>query len=192
MNKTNHVNMVQNTRDEKSSPIHGGSKLTSLLTRISVFPLYIHAKSVIDEEAFEPPAPDYAHLPARQFQPRTRTGAPSTAPNRKKLTIKESELAPMKVQIDKANAARAFKDRFSSGHTANVLRIDEGGVARRQKKSASEEDMEDEIDDIDSFLAELDVNASNGVEQSSTEKAVSTTGKRDTRAELDSFVDTLI
>jgi hypothetical protein len=66
-------------------------------------------------------------------------------------------LAPLKAQIEKANAARAFKERLSSRQQGNVLTIGEGGVARRQRKEKPEEEEEDEIDDIDNFLAELDM-----------------------------------
>lgn len=113
---------------------------------------------MIDEEAFEPPEPDYAHLPARSFQtkPQTRP-APSGSGRSKKLTIKESELAPMKANIDKANAAREFKDRFSLREN-KVLTVGDDGIARRQRRQVDDEDVDDDIGDIDSFLAELDMN----------------------------------
>lgn len=66
-------------------------------------------------------------------------------------------MAPLKAQIDKANNARAFKERFSSGQKGNVVTVGEDGIARRQKKEKSELEEDDEIDDIDSFLAELDM-----------------------------------
>jgi hypothetical protein len=77
----------------------------------------------------------------------------------KKLRLKETELAPLKAQIDKANAARAFKERFSSSQTAKVLTIGDDGIARRQRKAKDDEELEDdsEVDDIDNFLAELDM-----------------------------------
>jgi hypothetical protein len=72
--------------------------------------------------------------------------------------MKETELAPLKSRIEKANAARAFKDRFSTLSTAKVLTIGDDGVARRQKKEKEDgEERDAEIDDIDSFLAELDM-----------------------------------
>ena len=73
------------------------------------------------------------------------------------MTIKETELAPLKAQIEKANAARAFKERFGSGQKANILSIGEDGIARRQQRVKSDEEVDDEIDDIDCFLAELDM-----------------------------------
>lgn len=99
----------------------------------------------------------------------------------------------MKAQIDKANAARAFKDRFSE-HTANIVRIDEEGIAKRLKKKVEDHDEEDEIDDIDDFLAELDMNDPEFVKPSTSTTKASTSSKmgQDTRAELDSFVDSLI
>ena len=110
--------------------------------------------TVIDESALEPPEPDYAHLPARPFEP---TKPPRPQGGKKNLSIKESELAPLKAQIDKANAARAFKERFSSGQKGNVVII-EDGVARRQvTRKEEEEDQDDNVDDIDTFLSELDV-----------------------------------
>jgi hypothetical protein len=115
---------------------------------------------VIDESALEPPEPDYARLPARPFETEKQVShsGQSAAINRgKKLIIKESELAPLKAQIKKADAARAFKERFGSGQKANVLSIGEDGIARRQQRVKPEEEVDDEIDDIDSFLAELDM-----------------------------------
>ena len=110
--------------------------------------------AVIDESALEPPEPDYAHLPARPFEP---AKPPRLQGRKKNLSIKESDLAPLKAQIDKANAARAFKERFSSGQKGNVLIIDEEGTARKLQRSKEEEDVDDEIDDIDTFLNELDM-----------------------------------
>lgn len=66
-------------------------------------------------------------------------------------------MAPLKAQIDKANAARAFKERFDVGQKGNVLTVGEDGVARRQRRERPEEEVDDELDDIDSFLAELDM-----------------------------------
>jgi hypothetical protein len=66
-------------------------------------------------------------------------------------------LAPLKAQIEKANNARAFKERFSSGQKGNVLTVGTDGVARRQKREKVELEEDDEIDDIDDFLAELDM-----------------------------------
>ena len=110
--------------------------------------------TVIDESALEPPEPDYAHLPARPFEP---TKTPRAQGGKKNLSIKESELAPLKAQIDKANSARAFKERFSSGQKGNVVII-EDGVARRQvTRKEEEEDQDDDVDDIDTFLSELDI-----------------------------------
>jgi len=119
---------------------------------------------VINEEDLEPPEPDYAHLPARPFEMRQKNqivNQTSGVGRGKKQLIKETELAPLKAQIDKANAARAFKERFSVGQRGNVLRVDEDGVARRQTKAKSEEEEDDDIDDIDSFLAELDMKKGN-------------------------------
>jgi hypothetical protein len=66
-------------------------------------------------------------------------------------------LAPLKAQIEKANNARAFKERFSSGQKGNVLTVGTDGIARRQKREKVEQEGDDEIDDIDDFLAELDM-----------------------------------
>src|SRR5947207_4555567 len=119
---------------------------------------------VIDEsalESIEPPEPDYAHLPARPFETKKQlqnVGLSSGGVGRgKKLTIKETEIAPLKAQIDKSDAARAYKERFGSGQKGNVLRIGQDGIARRQQKVKSNEEVDNEIDDIDSFLAELDM-----------------------------------
>ena len=110
--------------------------------------------TVIDESALELPTPDYAHIPARPFEP---TKQPRSHGGKKNLTIKESELAPLKARIDKANAARAFKERFSSGRRGNVVII-EDGVARKQTRPKEEDNVdEDEFDDIDRFLNELDI-----------------------------------
>jgi len=109
----------------------------------------------------EPPEPDYAHLPARPFQ--TQKQVPnvnqiSGVGRGKKQVIKETDLAPLKAQIAKANAARAFKERFAVGQKGNVLTVGEDGVARRQRREKpEEEDEDDDLDDIDSFLAELDM-----------------------------------
>jgi hypothetical protein len=117
--------------------------------------------AVINEEDLEPPEPDYAHLPARPFEARKQGQSVNQISGigrgKKQQSIKETELAPLKAQIDKANAARAFKERFSVGHRGNVLRVDEDGVARRQIKERLEEEEEEDIDDIDRFLAELDI-----------------------------------
>jgi hypothetical protein len=154
-------------------------------------PSSVPTNKVIDESMFEPPEPDYAHLPAREFGTKPRQGTLTKAPHRKKYTVKESELAPMRAQIEKANAARAFKDRFSN-HTANIVRISEDGTARRQLKKAQEKAEEDEIDDIDDFLAELDMNDPvRGNNLSSTSRPPRAS-KQESRAELDSFVDSLI
>src|SRR5437762_4104706 len=114
---------------------------------------------VIDESALEPPEPDYVHLPARPFETKKQlqiVGQSSGVVGRaKKLTIKETEIAPLKAQIEKANAARAFKERFGSKQKGNVLSIGQDGIARRQQRVKSNEEVDDEIDDIDSFLAEL-------------------------------------
>ena len=116
---------------------------------------------VINEEDLEPPEPDYAHLPARPFQTKKTVQNPnqlSGSGRGKKQSIKETELAPLKAQIDKANAARAFKERFAVGQKGNVLTVGEDGVARRQSRERPEEaEVDDEVDDIDSFLAELDL-----------------------------------
>ena len=116
---------------------------------------------VIDEADLEPPEPDYAHLPARQFQTkshlRNTVQNSSGAGRRKKHTMKETELAPLKEQIDKANAARAFKERFSSGPRGNVVTVGQDGVARRQQRGPVEEEADEDVDDIDKFLAELDM-----------------------------------
>lgn len=115
---------------------------------------------VIDDAALEPPEPDYAHLPARPFEVRRHNNTAqtsATAGRGKKLTVKEKELAPLKAQMEKANAARAFKERFSSTQKGNILTIGEDGVARRQTKEKHEEEVDDEVDDIDTFLAELDM-----------------------------------
>ena len=116
---------------------------------------------VIDESALEPPEPDYVHLPARPFETKKQlqiVGQSSGVVGRaKKLTIKETEIAPLKAQIEKANAARAFKERFGSKQKGNVLSIGQDGIARRQQRVKSNEEVDDEIDDIDSFLAELDI-----------------------------------
>jgi hypothetical protein len=72
--------------------------------------------------------------------------------------MKETELAPLKSRIEKANAARAFKDRFSTSSAPKVLTIGEDGVARRPRKEKEDgEERDSGIDDIDSFLAELDM-----------------------------------
>lgn len=65
-------------------------------------------------------------------------------------------MAPLKAQIDKANAARAFKERFAAGQKGNVLTVGEDGIARRERREKPEEEVA-ELDDIDSFLAELDL-----------------------------------
>jgi len=107
----------------------------------------------------EPPEPDYAHLPARPFQtkkPVPNANQSSGIGRGKKQSIKESELAPLKAQIDKANAARAFKERFAAGQKGNVLTVGEDGIARRERREKPEEEVA-ELDDIDSFLAELDL-----------------------------------
>ena len=109
---------------------------------------------VIDESALEPPEPDYAHLHARPFEPNK---PPRPHGGKKNHTIKESELAPLKAQIDKANAARAFKERFSSGQKGNVVIVDEEGTARKLQRPKQEDDVDDEVDDIDNFLNELDM-----------------------------------
>jgi len=126
----------------------------SILPHTHITPLI----TVIDESALEPPEPDYAHLPARPFEP-TKPHRPQVG--KKNISIKESELAPLKAQIDKANAARAFKERFASGQKGNVVII-EDGVARRQvtrKEEEEEGDQDDDVDDIDTFLSELDMRA---------------------------------
>ena len=119
------------------------------------------ANSVINEEALEPPEPDYAHLPARPFQTRRQLqniGQQSTGAGRgKKHTISEKELAPLKSQIDKANAARAFKERFGSTPKGNVITVGEDGVARRQHKEKVDDESDEGLEDIDTFLAELDM-----------------------------------
>jgi hypothetical protein len=124
----------------------------------------MHLIKVVDESALEPPEPDYARLPARPFETKQshRNAAQSSSGvgRGKKMIIKEKELAPLKEQIDKANAARAFKERFSSGQKGNVVTVGEDGIARRQRREKPEEDLDDEIDDIDSFLAELDMQQS--------------------------------
>jgi hypothetical protein len=126
-----------------------------------VFPSLTQLIIVIDEADLEPPEPDYAHLPARQFQ--TKSQLRNTVQNSsgvgrgKKHTIKETELAPLKEQIDKANAARAFKERFSSGPRGNVVTVGQDGVARRQQRGPVEEEADEDFDDIDKFLAELDM-----------------------------------
>lgn len=124
-------------------------------------PLSSTSNAVIDEEALLPPEPDYAHLPARPFQTKRQlqnAGQPSTGAGRgKKHTITEKELAPLKSQIDKANAARAFKDRFGSTQTGNVLTVGADGIARRQQKEKVEDESDGDFEDIDSFLAELDL-----------------------------------
>lgn len=107
----------------------------------------------------EPPEPDYAHLPARPFQtkkPVPNANQSSGIGRGKKQSIKESELAPLKARIDKANAARAFKERFAGGQKGNVLTVGEDGIARRERREKPEEEVDD-LDDIDSFLAELDL-----------------------------------
>jgi hypothetical protein len=110
---------------------------------------------VIEEESLEPPEPDYAHLPSRPFQ--TTRPVQSGGGRGKKLTIKEGELASLKEQIEKANAARAFKERFSTGQRGNVVTVGEDGVVRRLQREKPEEQFDDEIDNIDTFLAELDM-----------------------------------
>ena len=124
--------------------------------------------------------------------------------------LKETELAPLKAQIDKANAARAFKERFSSSKTrGKVLLIGEDGVARRPPRVDKEEEEEDsDIDNIDTFLAELDIKGDTApyceflfiVLGSAGERPVDlpkkgkpgTATTPDTRRDLDSFVDSLI
>jgi hypothetical protein len=98
-------------------------------------------------------------MQARPFQTKPPSVQPTTSLGRgKKLTMKETDLAPLKSRIEKANAARAFKDRFSTSSTAKVLTIGEDGIARRQRKEKEDgEEQDSEIDDIDSFLAELDM-----------------------------------
>ena len=124
-------------------------------------PRLTHLIKVIDEADLEPPEPDYAHLPARQFQTKSQLKNTLQTPlgvgRGKKHTIKETELAPLKEQIDKANAARAFKERFSSGPRGNVVTVGQDGVARRQQKAAVQEEPDEDVDDIDKFLAELDM-----------------------------------
>jgi hypothetical protein len=116
---------------------------------------------VIDETALEPPEPDYAHLPARPFetkkQPKNAKPSFTGAGHGKQYTIKEKELVPLKARIDKANAARAFKERFAPTQRGNVLTIGEDGIARRQRRENPDEEVDDEIDEIDTFLAELDM-----------------------------------
>jgi len=113
--------------------------------------------------------------------------------------MKENELQPLKEQIDKANAARAFKERFSVGQKrGNVIRVGEDGRVVKEGKMGLEEDEEDddEVEDIDKFLAELDLKKAAG--EKHKEKAVEgrngqpvVQGKSG-RADLESFVDSLI
>lgn len=157
---------------------------------------------VIDEASLEPPEPDYAHLAARPFQTNKQTR--SSVGRSKNLTIKESELTSLKAQIDKANAARAFKERFSSQQKGSVLTVGEDGTVRRQRRDKNEAEVDDEIGDIDTFLAELDMRNGNPVPfiklivDSNTraapgEKLVASKRiAQEPRPDLDSFVDSLI
>ena len=157
---------------------------------------------VIDEASLEPLEPDYAHLPARPFQTNKQTQ--SSVGRRKDLTIKESELTPLKAQIDKANAARAFKERFSSQQKGSVLTVGEDGTVRRQRRDKNEEEVDDEIGDIDTFLAELDMRKgnlvpftrlivdSNARAAPGEKSVVSKRIYQEPRLDLDSFVDSLI
>ena len=180
---------------------------------------YLHTltAAVIDqEEALAPPEPDYAHMRARPFETKLATTIPSQSSGNgvgrgvKKLTLRETELAPLKAQIDKANAARAFKERFSSSKTGgNILLIGQDGVARRPRRvDEDKEEQDSEIDDIDTFLAELDLKGDAVpyceifliVLGSAEERPVDLRKKgmsgaamtRDKRPDLDSFVDSLI
>ena len=145
-------------------------------------------------------------MQARPFDPKLpSTQPPPSVGKGKKLTIKETELAPLKSRIEKANAARAFKDRFSTSSTVKVLTIGEDGVARRQHKEKEDRDERgSEIDDIDSFLAELDMKSeilrreiclwlgTNQTPVDSGKKAKSGAMGVGGRPDLDSFVDSLI
>jgi len=111
--------------------------------------------------------------------------------------MKENELQPLKEQIDKANAARAFKERFSVGQKrGNVIRVGEDGRVVKEGKMGLEEDEEDddELEDIDKFLAELDLKKAAGEKEKAVEGGNGqpvVRGKRG-RADLESFVDSLI
>jgi hypothetical protein len=140
--------------------MHGDlNRKNQILTLVS--PWVTPANQVIDEADLEPPEPDYAHLPARPFQTegQLRNAAPigSGGGRGKKHTIKQTDLAPLKEQIDKANAARAFKDRFSSAPRGKVVTVGQDGIARRQQREKVDEEVAEDVDDIDQFLAELDM-----------------------------------
>lgn len=62
----------------------------------------------------------------------------------------------MKAQIDKANAAREFKERFGSTQKGNVLTVGEDGIARRRRIDQHSDQSDGGLEDIDTFLAELD------------------------------------
>jgi hypothetical protein len=150
----------QSTLVAKSNQTHGDLNRKNRIPTL-VSPSITPADQVIDEADLEPPEPDYAHLPARPFQTQSqlRNAAPigSGVGRGKKHTIKETDLAPLKEQIDKANAARAFKERFSSGPRGKVVTVGQDGIARRQQRGTVDEEAAEDVDDIDQFLAELDM-----------------------------------
>jgi len=155
-------------------------------------------------------------MQARPFETKLAATIPSHASRGavgrgvKKLTLRETELAPLKAQIDKANAARAFKERFSSSNTGgNVLLIGEDGVARRPRKVDEDtEEQDSDTNDIDTFLAELDLKGDavpycelllivlgTAAERPADLRRKGKSGTamaRDKRPDLDSFVDSLI
>ena len=113
--------------------------------------------------------------------------------------MKETELQPLKEQIEKANAARAFKERFSVGEKrGNVIRVAEDGRVVKEGTRGLEEDEEDEdeVDDIDKFLAELDLKNTAGEEEkgkaTGTRNGKVVRGGKSGRSDLESFVDSLI
>ena len=100
----------------------------------------------------------------------------------------------------------AFKERFSGGKRANVITVGENGIVRRQTKEKPEQEIVGEIDDVDAFLAELDMNKGMCIRTllisdpdipvitSAAGKPTRppTKGKVEHQTDLDSFVDSLI
>ncbi|GAO46098.1 hypothetical protein G7K_0338-t2 [Saitoella complicata NRRL Y-17804] len=119
----------------------------------------------LEPEELEP-EPDYAHLPARELNlvnseegPCVHSdddhedipGLPKAKRKPKVLYVKREDYAELRSNIDKANAARAFKERYGAKPT----------LARTRAKTTAdgyEKGEGAEVEDIDAFLKGLDVN----------------------------------
>ncbi|BFZ61409.1 hypothetical protein YB2330_002474 [Saitoella coloradoensis] len=117
------------------------------------------------EEELEP-EPDYAHLSARELNLVNREDEPSVhsdddhedipglpkAKRKPKVQyVKREDYAELQSNIDKANAARAFKERYGAKPT----------LAKPRAKTTADRYAnceEAEVEDIDAFLEGLDVN----------------------------------